>query len=144
MEIISKDLKDSQDQQDRVLDEITQKIAAFPATIQQATITITQAVSSSEQSLNEVLAQTNRTLDTVNGKAENLALNISNLSSLCQDINSSVSSASDNLLNAINKAKDEITNELIILKANISKDTNINRWMIIGGFIIIVILQLVL
>ena len=144
IEVISKDLKNSQDEQDRVLDEIIQKIAAFPAMIQQSTITITQAVSSSKQSLNEVLAQTNKTLDTVNGKTENLALNIANLSSLCQNINSSVSSATDNLSSALNKAKEEITSELVIVKADITKGTNINRWLIIVGFILLLLLQFLL
>lgn len=90
LEKISEDLKDSQDGQDKVLEEIKQKVLDLPNTIQQSSSKIIQEVSSARESLNELLTQTNNTLDAVNGKADSLAQNIANLTSLCHDVNTSV------------------------------------------------------
>lgn len=144
LEMISKDLKDSQDEQDRILEEIKQKIFDLPSTIQQSTSAITQAVSFTEESLKEVLGQANKALDAVNGKADTLALNIANLTSLCQEINSSVASTSDKLSIEINKTKDELKSDYLSTKEDIAKSTNINRWIMIAGFIILALLHFLL
>lgn len=144
LEMISKDLKDSQDEQDRILEEIKHKIFDLPSTIQQSTSAITQAVSFTEESLKEVLGQANKALDAVNGKADTLSLNIANLTSLCQEINSSVASTSDKLSIEINKTKDELKSDYLSTKEDIAKSTNINRWIMIAGFIILALLHFLL
>ena len=133
LEDISKELKESQDEQDAELAEIKTMLNALPSTIQNGISSISTAISTSESVLTAALTQIDEKVNSINGKADTLATNIANLASLCQSINSSVSSSANNLTSAMNETKSEII-----------KASTLNRWLIIAAFIILAILQLVL
>lgn len=133
LEDISKELKESQDEQDAELAEIKTMLNALPSTIQNGISSISTAISTSESVLTAALTQIDGKVNSINGKADTLATNIANLASLCQIINSSVSSSANNLTSAMNETKSEII-----------KASTLNRWLIIAAFIILAILQLVL
>ena len=133
LEDISKELKESQDEQDAELAEIKTMLNALPSTIQNGISSISTAISTSESVLTAALTQIDGIVNSINGKADTLATNIANLASLCQSINSSVSSSANNLTSAMNETKSEII-----------KASTLNRWLIIAAFIILAILQLVL
>ena len=133
LEDISKELKESQDEQDAELAEIKTMLNALPSTIQNGISSISTAISTSESVLTAALTQIDGKVNSINGKADTLATNIANLASLCQSINSSVSSSANNLTSAMNETKSEII-----------KASTLNRWLIIAAFIILAILQLVL
>lgn len=133
LEDISRELKESQDEQDAELAEIKTMLNALPSTIQNGISSISTAISTSESVLTAALTQIDGKVNSINGKADTLATNIANLASLCQSINSSVSSSANNLTSAMNETKSEII-----------KASTLNRWLIIAAFIILAILQLVL
>lgn len=133
LEDISRELKESQDEQDAELAEIKTMLNALPSTIQNGISSISTAISTSESVLTAALTQIDGKVNSINGKADTLVTNIANLASLCQSINSSVSSSANNLTSAMNETKSEII-----------KASTLNRWLIIAAFIILAILQLVL
>lgn len=133
LEDISKELKESQDEQDAELAEIKTMLNALPSTIQNGISSISTAISTSESVLTAALTLIDGKVNSINGKADTLATNIANWASLCQSINSSVSSSANNLTSAMNETKSEII-----------KASTLNRWLIIAAFIILAILQLVL
>lgn len=137
LELISKDLKESQDEQDVALEEIKTKVSVLPTIIQQSLESITQAVSRSEQTLAETLNQ-------INGKTDTLAINIANLTTLCQSVNSTITSSANNLTNVINNAKDDTLRTIKESQDEITKVSNIDRWIMIIGFIIVIIMFFVI
>lgn len=137
LELISKDLKESQNEQDIALDEIKTKVSVLPTIIQQSLESITQAVSRSEQTLAETLNQ-------INGKTDTLAINIANLTTLCQSVNSTITSSANNLTNVINNAKDDTLRTIKESQDEITKVSNIDRWIMIIGFIIVIIMFFVI
>jgi DNA repair exonuclease SbcCD ATPase subunit len=137
LELISKDLKESQDEQDIALEEIKTKVSVLPTIIQQSLESITQAVSRSEQTLAETLNQ-------INGKTDTLAINIANLTTLCQSVNSTITSSANNLTNVINNAKDDTLRTIKESQDEITKVSNIDRWIMIIGFIIVIIMFFVI
>lgn len=145
IEQISKDLKQSQDRQDEMLEDIKQIVSSLPESIQNGFNSISQAVSSLRETLAEILGQINGKADTIDGKintlnnkADTLAANLANLTTLCQNISGAITTNTINLTTVINKANDDINKS----KDEIKKSANTNRWLIIGGFTIIVILQI--
>lgn len=137
LELISKDLKESQNEQDIALEEIKTKVSVLPTIIQQSLESITQAVSCSEQTLAETLNQ-------INGKTDTLAINIANLTTLCQSVNSTITSSANNLTNVINNAQDDTLKTIKETQEEITNASNINRWIMIIGFIIVIIMFFVI
>ncbi len=138
---ISKDLKESQESQDAVLEDIMQKVSGFNDTVQNAVNNISQEISHAKQDLSDTQNQTNSKIDSVAAKADTLATNIANLTTLCQNIDNSISSSIKDLNTSIGRIKDDITNVISEAKVEIRKSGIVNRWIIIVGFIIIAILQ---
>lgn len=137
LEHISKDLKESQDEQDVALEEIKTKVSALPTIIQQSFESMSQAISHSEHALAETLNQ-------INGKTDTLAINIANLTTLCQSVNSTITSSANNLTNVINNAKDDTLRTIKESQDEITKVSNIDRWIMIIGFIIVIIMFFVI
>ena len=144
LEKISKELEESQDEQDKALEEIKNTVLTLPVKIQQSENSVTQAINSSEQTIVELLSQTSLKIDNVSGKADTITSNIASLTDLCKNISSSITSSTATLTTAINKVKDEIAIEIKESRAEIVKSASVNRWLMIAGFIIIAILLFIL
>lgn len=138
---ISKDLKESQESQDAVLEDIKQNVLGLNETVTTAASNISQEMSHAKQDVLDTQNQTNSKIDSVAVKADTLATNISNLTTLCQNIDHSISSSIKELNSSIERIKEDITNVISETKEDVKKSGIVNRWIIIVGFIIIVILQ---
>lgn len=123
---LSKDLKDSQKEQDIVLDDIKQKVTDIPVTIKGYTDAITEKLETINQGLKTILDGTNTKIDLLNEKADNLKNATAQLQSIIQ-------SSSESVTNAISSSKEET-----------AKAININRWIIIIGIIILAALQFII
>lgn len=118
---ISKDLKESQDSQDAVLIDIKQKVETFPT-----------VVSSIVEGINPQIAS-------IQDKADSIYSLLTQVNSLGIDIKSAleqnlstVQSSTESLLNSIESSKKETT-----------KSINVNRWITIIFFIILIIFSCV-
>ena len=119
-------------------------MSVLPTIIQQSFESISQAISHSEHALAETLGQINSKIETISGKTDTLATNIANLTTLCQNINATIASSTKNLTAIINNAKDEILKTIKESQKRITSSSNINRWIMIIGFIILVIINFVM
>ena len=138
---ILKELKDSQDEQDATLEDLKTKFSGLNEKVENSKGTILQAIAHSEQSLSEILNQTNEKIDGVSGKTDALASNVASLTTICQNIDILVHSSTNSITTTINKAKDEVISAIQNSKAETLKSANINRWLIVAGIIILVVLQ---
>ena len=138
---ISKDLKESQESQDVVLEDIKQDVIGFKEAVTNAASNISQEISHAKQDLLDTQNLTNSKIDSVAAKADTLATNIANLTTLCQNIDNSISSSIKDLNSSIERIKDDITYVISETKEEINKSGIVNRWIIVVGFIIIAILQ---
>lgn len=141
---ILKELKDSQDEQDATLEDLKQKVAGLNEKIENSKGQVIQVITRSEQSLSELLNQTNGKIDGVSTKADAIANNVGSLTTICQNIDTLVRSSTNSVNTAINKSKEEIVNAIQDSKAEALKSSNVNRWLIIGGIIILAFLQFIL
>lgn len=123
---ISKDLNDSQKEQDVILGDIKQKVTDIPATIKGYTDAIIEKLETINQGLKTILDSTNTKIDLLNEKADNLK-------NATAQILSTIQSTSETLTNAIMSSKEET-----------ARSININRWIIIIGIIILAALQFIL
>lgn len=141
---ILKELKDSQDEQDATLEDLKQKLTSLNEKIENSKGIVLQAITRSEQTLSELLNQANGKIDGVSAKADALANNVGSLTSICQNIDTLVRSSTNSVTSAINNSKEEIVNAIQECKAEGLKLSNFNRWLIIGGIIILALLQFIL
>ncbi len=111
---ISKDLKESQDGQDAVLADIKQKLSEAIGMINGVSNNISEKY-------NLLANDLHSGFDSIDKKVDNVYAELSNVKSICQDVNP-----------AIEKSRNEI-----------EKSININRWIMIIAFIILVILHFV-
>ena len=132
---ILKELRDSQDEQDATLEDLKQKVAGLNEKIENSKGTVLQAITRSEQSLSELINQTNGKIDGVSTKADAIANNVGSLTTICQNIDTLVRSSTNSVNTAINKSKEEIVIAIQDSKAEALKSSNVNRWLIIGGII---------
>ena len=109
---VSKDLKESQDEQDEALNDIQQKVTNLPSSVHEEAISIIQVVANSDATLKEALNATSAKREELLTKTNMLASNVDGLNTLCQNINSSVISSTTNLTNIITASKDEVNNKL--------------------------------
>ena len=140
---ILKELKDSQDEQDAILEDLKTKISGLNEKIENSKVAVLQAIADSEQSLSAILHQTNEKIDGVSGKADALASNIASLTTICQNIDTLMQSSTNSITSTINKVKDEVISAIQESKEETLKSANINRWLIVAGIITLAILQLV-
>lgn len=122
---LSKDLKESQEKQDVVLDDINQKVKDIPVTIKGYTDKIVEKIDAVCQELKTLLDSTSTKIDLLNEKADNLK------------------NATAQILSAVQSSSETLTNAIISSKEETAKSININRWIIIIGIIILSILQYV-
>ena len=123
---LSKELKDSQKNQDIVLGDIKQKVTEIPDTIELYTDGITEKLETIYQAHKTILDGINTKIDLLNEKADNLKNATAQLQSILQ-------STSESITNAISSSKEET-----------AKAININRWIIIIGIIILAVLQIII
>ena len=116
---ISKDLKDSQKEQDEVLKRLDHGVTEIPNKLH----SVVEAINTISESL----------IKEIDEKEVNILSHISSLSSLCQNIKSDIDSTNTSLLTAIDKTKKDTANAI-----------NISRWIVILGFTILAILLVVL
>ena len=141
---ILKELKDSQDEQDASLEDLKQKVSGLNEKIDNSKGLVLQAITRSAQSLSELLNQANGKVDVVLNKADALASNVASLTTICQNIDTLVRSSTNGVTSSINKSKEEIVNAILDFKAEALKSSNVNRWLIVGGIIILAFLQFIL
>ena len=140
---ILKELKDSQDEQDATLEDLKAKVTGLNEKIENSNVVVLQAIAHSEQSLSEILNQTNEKIDGVSGKTDALARNVASLTTICQNIDTLVQSSTNSIITTINTAKDEIVSAIQDSKAETLKSANINRWLIVAGIITLAVLQFI-
>ena len=126
---ISKDLKQSQEGQDVLLDEIKTKVASIE--------TATQSIINTLGGLTQSVASG---FDNLSTKTDAIANDIAQLTSLCQ----SIKSTTDKIDSSIQTSTSQIENKINEAKDAISKAANINRWILIAGIIFLAILQFVI
>ena len=129
---ISKDLKESQDGQDAVLNHIKQTVSEIPGIINNNANSVIERIESMNQGLSADIAS-------LQGKADNLNSELSLVKSLCHDIKS----ATDRLNSNLQSSKESLLSEIVRSKEETLKSANINRWLIVVGVIILAILQFV-
>lgn len=141
---ISRNLKESQDSQDAVLEDIKQNVIGLKKTVINAASNISQEISHAKQDLSDTQSQTNSKIDSVAARTDALITNVASLTTLCQNIDNSISSSIKDLNSSIERIKEDITNVISETKEEIRKSGIVNRWIIVVGFIIIAILQYLL
>lgn len=129
---ISKDLKESQDGQDAVLNHIKQTVSEIPGIINNNANSVIERIDSLNQGLSADIAS-------LQGKADNQNSELSSVKSLCHDIKS----ATDRLNSNLQSSKESLLSEMARSKEETLKSANINRWLIVAGVIILAILQFV-
>lgn len=125
----------------KILEDIKQNVLGLKETVTTVASKLSQEISHAKQDLLDTQNLTNSKIDSVSAKADTLATNIANLTTLCQNIDHSISSSIKDLNTSIEKIKDDITNVISETKEEIKKTGTVNRWIIIVGFIMIAILQ---
>ena len=118
---ISKDLKESQESQDAVLDDIKLKIDAIPT-----------AISTTAGGINDKLSFLQDKADSISSllsQVNSLGLEIKSIS---QQIQSTLQSSTESLISSIESSRNDT-----------AKSININRWITIIAFVILLILYLV-
>ena len=140
---ILKELKDSQDDQDVILEDLKTNVSGLNEKLEYSKVTILQALTHSEQSLSDILNQANDKIDGVSGKADALASNVTSLTTLCQNIDTLVKSSTNSITSTMNNTKDEVISAIQESKTDALKSANFNRWLIVAGIIILAVLQYV-
>lgn len=138
---IFKELKDSQENQNAVLVNIKQDISVLNETVRNAEKNISQEISQTEQDLSATIKQTNSKIDNITTKSDVLATNIADLTTLCQNFDKNITATIKDLNTSIRDIKDDITKGMSETKEEIKKTGNVNKLIVIVGFIIIAILQ---
>ena len=118
---LSKDLKESQKSQDFVLGDIKQKTDAIPGIISEKAESIVGK-------LNSLYDKTNG-IDSLLSQVFSLGQDVKAVS---EQIHSTIQSSSNSLLKAIESSKNDA-----------AKSINVNRWITIGGIIILIILHFI-
>ena len=119
---ISKDLKDSQDEQDEALNGILLKVTNLPSQVHEESLSVILAMSNSEKTLVDSVNIAISKADEVIASTKVLTSNLDGLNTLCQNINSSIISSTTNLINAITGAKDDVTNKLTLEVGKLGTD----------------------
>lgn len=113
LENLSKDLKDSQDEQDSVLGNIKQKV---------------DEIFVAEKNYKDDIVSR---IDSAQTKLDSLQNELSQMNTLCQGIKADVSE----LKLLMNTSTTTLSNAISLLKAETKKSVNINRWILIAGLI---------
>ena len=127
---LSKNLKESQDQQDVELGKIKELIEKLPQSIEGCANTVKQAISQSEEFIIASLNEAKGKIDEVKSKANDILSGVGDLKSQCQDINSTLSTKTEELTNSIQKSQIEL-----------AKVNKFNRNILVVGFVITCLLQ---
>ena len=122
---ISKDLKESQEGQDAVLKEIYKKVETIGA--------LTQRIDEKIDSLCHVL-------NILDEKADSTLSALGNISDACKII----VAVTSEIKSSLQSSTEQITKVVKELREESLKSININRWIIIGGMIVLAVLQLIL
>lgn len=125
---LQRELKDSQDEQDRALADISSKMEVLPGVITQSEGAIIQKSEQHFQEVNAVLGQTTTVINGIDGKIDALTQTASAIQSACNTIKSTI---------------DELKQSVQASETSLQKSINTNRWLIIGGVIIVVILHFI-
>lgn len=127
---ISKDLKESQEGQDAVLNDIKQTVSEISRIIDNNAQNIIERIETFNQGLSADIAS-------LQGKADNLNSELSEVKSLCHDIKS----ATDRLNSNLQSSKESLLSEIARSKEETIKSISINRWLIIAALVILVIVH---
>ena len=130
---ISKDLKESQDGQDAVLNDIKQTVSEIPRIIGNNAQSIFERIESLNQGLSADIAS-------LQGKADNLNSELSEVKSLCHEIKS----ATDRINSNLQSSKESLLSEIAHSKEETIKSISINRWLIIAVFVVLILLHFIL
>ena len=109
---ISKDLKESQDEQDEALNDIQQKVTNLPSQVHEESLSVIQVITNSEKTLVDSVNIAISRADEIIASIKGITSNLDGLNTLCQNINSTIISSTTNLTNAMTSVKDEINGKL--------------------------------
>ena len=154
---ISKELKDSQDSQDVVLDDIKQKVSDLNETVKNSESNISKEVSQTKQALSEALGKSTEEMLKIREAIAQLSSDLNNsiqpilkiaesnqsaliqLSETCEVLKNEMSQKYSSLLFFTGQIKEAIGE----MKGKLGNSENINRWIIIAGIVILAILQFI-
>ena len=119
---ISKDLKDSQESQDAVLNDIKQKLEAIP-----------NIISTTAEGINAKLSLLEEKADSISSQLSHVDSLGQEIKSVTQQIQSNLQSSTESLISSIESSKNDT-----------AKSININRWITIAAFIILVVLHFII
>ena len=103
---ISKDLKESQEAQDKTLNDIQQKVIELPASLHSEAVSVIQSITSVETSLTDVITGSKNELDNkIATELSKIELRIVNVESLCEGISSSVETFSGQITSILTTLK---------------------------------------
>jgi chromosome segregation ATPase len=130
---ISKDLKDSQDSQDAVLNDIKLTLSDIPGIINNNAKNIIEKIESLNQGLKAEI-------ESLQGKTVNLNSELSHVKSLCYDIKA----VTNQLHSDLQTSKESLLSVIAQSNEETAKSINVNRWITIAAFIILVIIHFIL
>jgi len=132
---ISKDLKDSQDSQDEVLGVIKEHLSELPSTIKGYTDDVLEQINVSKEGLKKILDESAPIISAIDSKMDALAQSVQNVQTSCNGIQRSC--------DTINTSLDEAKASIISSQVATAKAININRWIMIAAFIILLIIHFI-
>lgn len=118
---ISKDLKESQENQDAVLNDIKQKLEAIPTVI-----------STTAEGVKEKLSTLQEKADSISS----LLLEVNN-------IGHEIKSATKQIQLTLNSSTESLLSSIESSKTDTAKSININRWIMIAAFIILLVVHFI-
>ncbi len=144
IEDISKKFEDSQAKQNDELQNIKSKLSEMPSLVDGAVETIIDKIDVLNRNIKSFLDFTKGKFEEVNGKINGLANDIYSINNQCVAIQSSIQTSFETLKTAIEESEKAIKLEIEQSNNKLNKSSNINRWIIIIGIIILAVLQFVI
>ena len=152
---ISKDLKESQKEQDVVLNDIKQKVTEIPPTIKRNADDILLKLGSLNVGLLAAIGNNATKIESLKEKADGLALKMDSFKTeltqaieknstkidLLNEKSDNLKNATSHILSVLQSSSQSMISAISTSKEETAKSININRWIIIIGIIILAALQ---
>ena len=132
---ISKDLTDSQKKQDETLEHINQQVSELPGTIKGYADGIKEHANSLKDDFNRLLGETYSIILAIDKKMDTMTQTAATL----QTTSNGIQRSCDNIKSTVDNIKSDILSSNNAIKKSIS----INRWILIAGVIILIVLHFV-
>lgn len=131
---ISIDLKESQDQQDEVLNDIKQKSVEIKSNVE----VISSSAERNSEKLDAIIVSLNEGFSSFDQRAESISSDLSRVNNACQSIITSTSE----MKTSLQSFSEQLIKSINDYRASTSKFIIINRWITIVAFMLLAILYL--